>query len=568
MRDSQLRISQNKGDTLKPKLLITFLIIVILPIAILAWFGIRITSNERTIVKQQIDDLLLSKLVDYEHNITQLLEERERDFFKTISSLNYKPNYLRNIIRKESRIKQIFIADERGRLLYPSLEIFPNATEKDFLEKTDKIWKDKNFLISKQPAIQAFSTNNAMPQINAQVQQTSNMFNQNYIQSETQDEQKKGWFVWYWENGINLIYWRTLDDGKIAGIEIDKTMFIADIIGKLPNTSRKSRTSKISYSNSPSRIALFDSKDDIIYQWGNYNQEKIEKPKTELNLSYPLSSWKLKYFASSNDLDSAFTKSTMFSIILPLICVTIVFAICAIYFYRESKRQINEASTKVNFVNRVSHELKTPLTNIRMYAELLENNLSEEEERSLNYLQIINNESQRLSRLITNVLTFSRKQNNKLKLQKRLANIDNLTGDLIEQFKIPLEEKGIKIEFNSNVNKELKFDPDAIEQILINLFSNVEKYAVSGHFMSVETKELNDKIVITVKDKGPGIPKKLKEKIFDQFYRLDNKLTEGVSGTGIGLSIARELAQLHGGDIKIIDSEIGCCFEVMILCEV
>ncbi len=66
---------------MKPKLLITFLIIVILPIAILAWFGIRITSNERTIVKQQIDDLLLSKLIDYEHNITQLLEERERDFF-------------------------------------------------------------------------------------------------------------------------------------------------------------------------------------------------------------------------------------------------------------------------------------------------------------------------------------------------------------------------------------------------------------------------------------------------------------------------------------------------------
>ncbi len=522
-----------------------------MPIAILAWLGIRVASNERAIVKHKINELLLSKLVDYKNNISQLLEERERDFFKLTSSDNYNPDYLRNIIRKESTITQIFVADERGRLVYPS-KLIANVNEKNFLVKTEKIWKDKNFLMPKQAKTQLIANSN----LNSSMQQVERKwsFRRNERQLENVEEHKSGWFVWYWENGINLLFWRKLDNGNVVGVEMDKTMFIADVIAKLPDTI---------YQYEPSfRMALFDSKDEIIYQWGKYEPNKTEKEKVRLSLTYPLNSWNLKYFANSAKLDSAFQSSTLFSIVIPLICVIIIFAISATYFYRESKRQIEEATTKVNFVNRVSHELKTPLTNIRMYAELLENTLSETNEKSLKYLQIINNESCRLSRLISNVLTFSRKQNQKL--QFRSDDIDKFIESLIEQFRPAFESKDIKIEFKPNIKNNIFFASDAIEQILTNLFSNVEKYAATGKYMCVETQKKDNFITLKVSDKGQGIPEKLKNKIFDPFYRINNELSDGVSGTGIGLSIVKELTQLHNGNIQVISSNIGACFEVTI----
>ncbi len=537
---------------MKSKQLITFLIILILPIAILAWLGMRIASNEQVIVTHKINELLLSKLVDYEDNISQLLEERERDFLKLTSFDNYKPDYLRNIIRKENTITQLFVVDSRGSLVYPSKLIALNMNEKKFLVKTAKIWEDKKFLMPKQAKTQLIANSNI--NLSRQREHRSWSARSNEIQLESIEEQKSGWFVWYWENGINLLFWRKLDNGNVLGVEMNKTMFIADVIGNLPDTT---------YQYEPSfRMALFDSKDDIIYQWGKYNPNKTEKEKVSLSLTYPLNSWNLKYFANSAKLDSAFQYSTLFSMVIPLICVIIIFAISATYFYRESKRQMNEATTKVNFVNRVSHELKTPLTNIRMYAELLENTLTETNEKSLKYLQIINNESCRLSRLISNVLTFSRKQNQKLKFHS--DDIDKFIEALIEQFKPVFETKDIKIEFKPNINNNIFFASDAIEQILTNLFSNVEKYAAEGKYMCVETQKDDDSIIIKVSDKGPGIPEKLKVKIFNPFYRINNELSDGVSGTGIGLSIVKELTQLHNGNIQVISSNSGACFEITI----
>src|SRR6185503_4134452 len=98
------------------------------------------------------------------------------------------------------------------------------------------------------------------------------------------------------------------------------------------------------------------------------------------------------------------------------------------------------------------------------------------------------------------------------------------------------------------------------EQILGNLFSNVEKYAAQGGLMEVTSRQNGSTTLIVVADRGPGIPRGQEEKIFDPFHRLSNKLSDGVTGTGIGLSIARELARKHGGDLKAVASDVGACF--------
>ena len=111
---------------------------------------------------------------------------------------------------------------------------------------------------------------------------------------------------------------------------------------------------------------------------------------------------------------------------------------------------------------------------------------------------------------------------------------------------------------------EVLVDPDALEQILSNVFSNVEKYGASGERLDIESRQVNDRTIIKIHDFGPGIPAKEKEKVFQPFYRSSSRLTDGVAGAGIGLSIARELAQLHGGDLTLMDKSRGACFQIEI----
>jgi len=216
----------------------------------------------------------------------------------------------------------------------------------------------------------------------------------------------------------------------------------------------------------------------------------------------------------------------------------------------------------VTFVNQVSHELKTPLTSIRMYAELLDREVDEGDEATRRHLGIIVSESQRLSRLIGNILTFARSRRGRLRLHPGPGVVDDLIGTVLERFRPAMEGKGVRTGFDGNAKGDVLFDGDAVEQILGNLFSNVEKYAASGGVMEVASRQADGRTVISVSDRGPGVPEKERDRIFKPFYRLSDRLSDGVTGTGIGLSISRDLARRHGGDLVLAPRPAGACFRV------
>ena len=211
----------------------------------------------------------------------------------------------------------------------------------------------------------------------------------------------------------------------------------------------------------------------------------------------------------------------------------------------------------MEFVGQVSHELKTPLTNIRMYAEMLEEQLATEPQQR-NYLGVIINESQRLSRLIGNVLNFSRTPT----LQLREVDVDALVRRTLDNFLPGFSARGIAVASRLEAGRAVTTDHDMLEQILNNLLSNVEKYAAEGKRVAVSTGIDGGQLALRVRDYGPGIPASERRRIFEPFYRIDDRLTEGVSGTGIGLTIARQQARRLGGDLVIIDVENGACFEL------
>jgi signal transduction histidine kinase len=248
--------------------------------------------------------------------------------------------------------------------------------------------------------------------------------------------------------------------------------------------------------------------------------------------------------------------------------LTLVVAALAYFFYREQTREVREAQQRVSFVNQVSHELKTPLTNIRLYAELLEDELPESDRKQRAYLATIVDESQRLSRLIANVLAFGRQQREGLAIHPRPGMPDEVIRGVTKHFAPALEQRGIRVDLQTETPAACAFDPDVVEQILGNLLSNVEKYARDATRVIVGSHRDGDQLVITVRDDGPGIASREQERIFEPYYRVSDRLTDGVAGAGIGLAIARELAQRHGGRLDLLSqpegSKTGAAFECVL----
>jgi signal transduction histidine kinase len=306
---------------------------------------------------------------------------------------------------------------------------------------------------------------------------------------------------------------------------------------------------------------LSDAQGDTIYQWGPYAGAEGEPPEVRRTLAAPLDAWSLAVYTPRERRGLA-DRGVAFNVLSGLVAIGLCLLGLAVYLYREGSRELREASQRASFVNQVSHELKTPLTNIRLYAELLESRLRDADVRTRDHARVVVSECQRLSRLVNNVLTFARSQKRRLSLRAQPGVVDEVVSAVIEGFRPALESKGIRIAVSGSCPARVLMDRDAIEQVLGNLFGNVEKYAADGRLLEVSTSALDDRTVITVADRGPGIPARYREKVFAPFFRLSDRLADGVTGTGIGLSIARTLARLHGGDLTLEPAECGARFRV------
>lgn len=218
------------------------------------------------------------------------------------------------------------------------------------------------------------------------------------------------------------------------------------------------------------------------------------------------------------------------------------------------RRQMRLAQQKTDFVSNVSHELKTPLTSIRMFADMLAEGRVNEQGRQRNYLRIISAESARLTRLINNVLDFARMERGAPSGERRPCDLVDVVEEVVNTCRPHLEAAGIPLSLEMEVQElPLVADRDALAQIMLNLISNAEKYG--GKEIVVRVRQQKNGAdsaglaCVDVLDRGPGIPAKKSETIFQPFQRLDDSLASGVSGSGLGLTLARRMARAHGGDV-------------------
>lgn len=207
------------------------------------------------------------------------------------------------------------------------------------------------------------------------------------------------------------------------------------------------------------------------------------------------------------------------------------------------------------FVANVSHELRTPLTTMRSYLEALADGAWKDEEIAPNFLEVTRTETERMIRLVNDLLQLSKLDSTDYRLSKEWVNFVDFYDRIIDRFEMSKEQN---VSFQRLLPTHAIFveiDEDKMTQVLYNIISNALKYSPEGGQVTFSIKEEEEKIVVSVSDEGVGIPKENIAKIFDRFYRVDKARTRKLGGTGLGLAIAKEMVNVHGGMIWAVSDE-------------
>ncbi len=549
------------------KLIIILALLVLLPLALLAWQGWKINQDTKQLNDARFDSLVTARINQIDTVIQSYFEEMQLKWSLLIPQWKLDKEATRQRIENDGNIRQIFVIDAQKIRRFPPTDNEITAAEKTFIDRLESVWRDPQVLFSNQittasvEQVAMQTKQRVTPEVAAdsagsEIQAEANTFASasapatiskfSRKQTAPANSSKQGWYMWHWGSDSNLIFWQQNNDGSIVGVEMEPIRVKADLISRLPDTAPDSA--------SDFRLRLLDTAGHVVYQWGNFAiTESIDTPQKRSPLSYPLSSWSLEYFGEPFSQ----TGGSRYSLLLSFLGFAFLIAALAWFLYREQTREMRLAAQRVQFVSQVSHELKTPLTNIRMYAEMLEQQI-EDAEQPKRYLQVITDESKRLSRLISNVLNFSRAP----RVHKREIIPDDVIKQSIQHFAPSFETRNIVLEKHLNSATKINTDPDLLEQILNNLLSNVEKYAADGKRLDISSEIKDKSFHLRVRDYGNGISRAERKHIFKPFYRINDKLTEGVSGTGIGLTIVRQHAEYLGGTLELIDAEPGACFEL------
>ena len=492
----------------------TLILMVIIPVALAGILGQRWLRDSGEHSQTQYRQLLLEQLAASEQDLQQRLDSIAAELQSLPLLSANATGAQREQLRKQALLGQLAILDKDGNWVYPSASAL-SASETAFMARTANLRKDGR--LHQQTRARRTEDGKA-------------------------DQQRSAWLSYYAEDQLWPLYY-IRREGQTFIYELNPARFKAELISALPDSAQQI-----------GQQSLHDHRGEIVYLWGNLKDDTQATLTIEHPLASPLSGWRLQYQAAA--LSQTNSASLLW---LSLGLLTLLLSVLALLLHNSQRRALRLAEQQVSFVNQVSHELKTPLTNIQLYADLAAARLPDDAQ-SRDYLKVVEQECQRLGRLINNVLGFSRQLRQSQTLHPETVSPGELISDIIMQHQPMLEAAGIEVQGDFKATTAMSLDRDLISQVLGNLLSNVEKYAASAGRVQISSASRDCLLEISVRDFGPGIKPGEEQKIFEAFYRSNNSLTEGVSGSGIGLSLARDLCRAHGGDLTVRKHPDGAAF--------
>ncbi|MGW8301891.1 MAG: sensor histidine kinase, partial [Desulfobacterales bacterium] len=281
-------------------------------------------------------------------------------------------------------------------------------------------------------------------------------------------------------------------------------------------------------------------------------------PEFILNRTFPSPFAFLNATLSFDEIPRSTGRSTL---TVMMVVLAAIFLIGLLAIYKSTRAIVDLSERRSQFVSSVTHELKTPLTNIRMYIEMLEQGIAKDTEREQEYFQIINSEGSRLSRLINNVLDLAKLEKKQRSLNLTQGTFEEVVAEVQSVMQAKLRQEGFTLKIVQEEISPFKYDREAMVQVLINLIENSIKFCRSALKKEITLRIYQEPkhIMIAVSDHGPGIPQHALKKVFDDFYRVDNALARKTRGTGIGLALVKKFVKLIGGDVTAENNPTGGC---------
>ena len=224
----------------------------------------------------------------------------------------------------------------------------------------------------------------------------------------------------------------------------------------------------------------------------------------------------------------------------------------AILVFHDLTRLKQLENTRKEFVANVSHELRTPLSLIKGCVETLLDGARHEPEHAARFLQMIEKHADRLTYLIEDLLTISRLESGQIVMNRQSVQIADVVGRVANDLQARADEKKVAVENRVPDALHAQADADRIEQVLFNLVENAIKYGRTEGHVRIDAKVVpGNKVEVSVRDDGPGIPPEARERVFERFYRVDRARSRETGGTGLGLAIVKHIVQAHGGEVGV-----------------
>ena len=534
---------------------ILYWLLLLIPTFVISVFLFETLRQERTRIvqasydtardrAQTIAETIRLTTRGVEHTITQALlllpaDERLQEM-------------LIGLVRTTDLVNNVFIWSPESGLLYPVTGDGATLGDKQFVERYRPLFTGQ---VSWQSAPHAAPTDSRTP---------STMTDGNLLTSLSHPPQGKAtlssergdWIPWFADSKQSLLGWvQRKPDGLIYGAQLDLTALQYWLINYFPDTAPEGM-----------EYALLDGRGEILYQTGVGKIKSGSKPDVTVPLAPYMPHWQVATYV----LDSPLTARSgqrffLLSILLLSIFVAAIILGGSLLTW-QAHRNMTSAQQKTSFVSNVSHELKTPLTSIRMFAELLQEDRIKDPSKKAHYLKVIVAESQRLTRLVNNVLDFSRLEQGRKQYHLKEIEISGYLRYIVETQRLRVQEAGMALDNRiPEVEYKVQSDEDAVEQVLLNLLDNAIKYAAEGEELTVDLTPQKGQLQVHVMDRGPGVPAKHRSRIFEKFHRVDSSLTSRHPGSGLGLSIARTIMRDINGDLLYEPREGGgSCFTVLI----
>jgi signal transduction histidine kinase len=359
-------------------------------------------------------------------------------------------------------------------------------------------------------------------------------------------DQSDGMLARFLQNKLKLMFWHRLnaEPDLIFGAELDLNRVVNGLRG-LVQPDRELQ-------NEICLAILDDNAKPVVVSREKF-QANWKRPFVATEIGDALPHWEVAaYLVNPARLTQA-AHTARLTLGLFISVLVLAIGVGSWLIVRSLNAELKLARQKTDFVSNVSHELKTPLTSIRMFSELLAEQRVTDAAKQRSYLNIITAEASRLTRLINNVLDFSRMERGEKKYNFQPCDLTVVVRSIEQTFRPHLEAGGFKFICElPDAPVPVRGDADAFSQVIVNLLSNAEKYSNGGKEITLQLAQKQSPLPhaeIKVLDRGAGIPHGSEEKIFEKFYRAHDSLSSGVQGSGLGLTIARQIARAHGGDV-------------------